>query len=180
MFSYHSTVLISSQANYPLILTEASVCLPALTASRSHSLGRAHSTRAHSHYNELVLFHLYLLPIVRPVLLIQLFKRPMTPSAVEPSLNRCLYFSWNLHKNHLSAIKNSPELTVIHVQHQNTYIFYSSFGLECSKAPMTSCLIWRPFKKSSLMQVKFFAITFFPSLSFWRSTYIPAFIPEST
>ena len=87
MFSYHSTVLISSQASYPLILTEASVFLPALTASRSHSLGCAHSTRAHSHYNELVLFHLYLLPIVRPVLLIQLFKRPMTPSAVEPSLN---------------------------------------------------------------------------------------------
>ena len=86
--SSHSTVLISSQASYPLILTEASVCLPALTASRSHSLGCAHSTRAHSHYNELVLFHLYLLPIVRPVLLVQLFKRPMTPSAVEPSLNK--------------------------------------------------------------------------------------------
>lgn len=77
----------ASQASYPLILTEASVFLPALTASRSHSLGCAHSTRAHSHYNELVLFHLYLLPIVRPVLLMQLFKRPMTPSAVEPSLN---------------------------------------------------------------------------------------------
>ena len=95
MFSYHSTVLISSQASYPLILTEASVCLPALTASRSHSLGCAHSTRAHSHYNELVLFHLYLLPIVRPVLLVQLFKRPMTPSAVEPSLNRAVV--WNMH-----------------------------------------------------------------------------------
>ena len=47
MFSYHSTALISFQASYPLILTEASVCLPALTASRSHSLGCAHSTRAH-------------------------------------------------------------------------------------------------------------------------------------
>ena len=90
MFSYHSTVLISSQASYPLILTEALVRLSALTASRSHSLGCAHSTRAHSHYNELVLFHLYLLPIVRPVLLVQLFKRPTTPSAVEPSLNKFL------------------------------------------------------------------------------------------
>jgi len=93
MFSYHSAVLISSQASYPPILTEASVFLPALTASRSHSLGCAHSTRAHSHYNELVLFHLYLLPIVRPVLLIQLFKRPRTPSAVEPSLNTNLSLS---------------------------------------------------------------------------------------
>ena len=46
--SLHSTVLISSQASYPLILTEASVFLPALTASRSHSLGCAHSTRAHT------------------------------------------------------------------------------------------------------------------------------------
>ena len=46
-WSSHSTVLISSQASCPPILTEASVFLPALTASRSHSLGCAHSIRAH-------------------------------------------------------------------------------------------------------------------------------------
>ena len=46
--SSHSIALISSQASFPLILTAASAFLLVFTASRSHSLGCAHSTRNHN------------------------------------------------------------------------------------------------------------------------------------